>query len=354
MNEPRLSLFALLAVLAIPLSAQTTITFSSTNPAPGQAVTATIHSTWPDSCVPANPTVAIIGSTVAIEARVGNCANSCANVVTDYTVTATFILSSAGVYNVDYYTVDCSDRHVLQTSAQLSTTGVSCDFPHSLRITPTSVRVGENIVLRWCDPTSNTPDNSFTVTGYGIYYSKTPDGPFVQLQAIQGANNTSVQYTSSSTDIGDNYFYAEARGCTSTTTGQCVPATKLTNIVHATVSANTGCAPNATTLCLGNGRFQLTARWGANSTNGDARPVQLTKDSGYFWFFNEDNVEITVKVLDACSFQPPAYWVFASGMTNVQVQMTVTDTLRNVTKTYTNPAGTTFVTKLDTNAFSCP
>ena len=29
--------------------------------------------------------------------------------------------------------------------------------------------------------------------------------------------------------------------------------------------------------------------------------VPLTSDSGYFWFFDADNIELVVKVLDACT-----------------------------------------------------
>ena len=38
--------------------------------------------------------------------------------------------------------------------------------------------------------------------------------------------------------------------------------------------------------------------------NGDSGPgmgVALTGDSGYFWFFNAANIELVVKVLDACA-----------------------------------------------------
>lgn len=34
---------------------------------------------------------------------------------------------------------------------------------------------------------------------------------------------------------------------------------------------------------------------------------------GYFWFFEEDNVEVVLKVLDACSFTD-RFWVFAAGL----------------------------------------
>jgi hypothetical protein len=62
-------------------------------------------------------------------------------------------------------------------------------------------------------------------------------------------------------------------------------------------------------------------------------------------------VETVVKVLDACSFNQ-RFWVYAGGLTNVQVTLTVTDTVKGVVKTYTNPQGTAFQPIQDTNAFA--
>ncbi|MGH9362982.1 MAG: hypothetical protein ACRD2T_13795, partial [Thermoanaerobaculia bacterium] len=83
--------------------------------------------------------------------------------------------------------------------------------------------------------------------------------------------------------------------------------------------------------------------------------VQLTDDAGYFWFFAPENIEMTVKVVNACVPQFNRFWVFLSGLTNVQVVTTVTDTKTGQVKTYTNPQGRPFRTILDTQAFAtCP
>ncbi|HEX5715648.1 MAG TPA: hypothetical protein VF179_05775, partial [Thermoanaerobaculia bacterium] len=82
--------------------------------------------------------------------------------------------------------------------------------------------------------------------------------------------------------------------------------------------------------------------------------VPLTSDTGYFWFFGSTNVEMIIKVLNGCGANN-RYWVFAGGLTNVRVRITVTDTLRGVTKQYTNPQGTAFQPIQDTSAFAtCP
>ncbi len=114
------------------------------------------------------------------------------------------------------------------------------------------------------------------------------------------------------------------------------------------------CAPNATTLCLNGGRFRVNVAWATNTgASGAGHGVSLTPDSGYFWFFNSANIELVVKVLDACSVNDH-FWVFAGGLTNVDVVMTITDTETGAQRSYTNPLGTAFQPLQDTSAFSCP
>ena len=115
------------------------------------------------------------------------------------------------------------------------------------------------------------------------------------------------------------------------------------------------CLPTLTDLCLSNGRFRVrTAYNTTNGANGSGQAVQLTADSGYFWFFNADNVEMIVKVLRGCDINN-RYWVFAGGLTNVSVVMTVTDTNTDQHRTYTNPQITAFQPIQDTSAFAtCP
>lgn len=117
------------------------------------------------------------------------------------------------------------------------------------------------------------------------------------------------------------------------------------------------CRPDATTHCLRNGRFRVTARWrDFQEGTGDGVAILPSGDSGEFWFFAPDNSELLVKVLDACSFPGGAdYWVFAGGLTNVEVTLTVTDTQADETRIYVNPLGAPFAPILDTTAFAtCP
>jgi len=87
----------------------------------------------------------------------------------------------------------------------------------------------------------------------------------------------------------------------------------------------------------------------------DGNAVPLTDDSGYFWFFDPTNIEAVTKVLNGCGLDN-AYWVFAAGLTNVKVHLTVTDTQTGNVYTRDNAQGSAFQPIQDTAAFpaSCP
>jgi hypothetical protein len=124
----------------------------------------------------------------------------------------------------------------------------------------------------------------------------------------------------------------------------------------ALAAAQVGVCDTATTLCLINNRFQVTANWmKPDGTVGTGTRVKLTDESGYFWFFDPNNVEMVVKVLNGCALND-AFWVFAAGLTNVQVNWLVTDTQTGATYIGLNSQGSAFVPIQVTNAFpgSCP
>jgi hypothetical protein len=116
------------------------------------------------------------------------------------------------------------------------------------------------------------------------------------------------------------------------------------------------CANSAGNLCLG-GRFRVYGDWAVptQSRSGYLQAVPITTDSGLFWFFGPDNLELFVKVLNACVDPYNHYWVFASGLTNVQVALHVDDTVSGQSREYDNSQGTPFPPIQDTSAFAtCP
>lgn len=113
-----------------------------------------------------------------------------------------------------------------------------------------------------------------------------------------------------------------------------------------------GCTASNTRLCLNGSRFRVEATWTTrDGDSGPGRVVSLTPDTGYFWFFDNTNVEMVVKVLDGCGVNG-RYWVFAGGLTDTRVRLTVTDTRTGTSKQYNNPQGTPFRPIQDTEAFA--
>ena len=111
------------------------------------------------------------------------------------------------------------------------------------------------------------------------------------------------------------------------------------------------CAPSPTTLCLAGNRFKAEVAWSVpsdgRSGHGMVRP--LTGDTGAFWFFSADNLELVLKVLDGRSFNG-AFWVFYGALSNVQYTITVTDMQTGAVRTYENPSGH-LASHADTSAF---
>ncbi len=125
--------------------------------------------------------------------------------------------------------------------------------------------------------------------------------------------------------------------------------------VDAVLPVTTGCVPSRTAVCLGQGRFRVEASYDAPGFgSGPGGALLESQDSAKFWFFDSSNVEMVLKVLNACGVNGQ-YWVLAGGLTNVGVTMRVTDTKTGKFREYTNPQGTQFAPIADTAALDvCP
>ena len=117
------------------------------------------------------------------------------------------------------------------------------------------------------------------------------------------------------------------------------------------VVAASDCSPSDERLCLNQQRFAVEVTYTTEGTPKSGNAVPLSTESGYFWFFGEDNLEILIKVIDGCPINQ-RFWVFGAGLTDVQLTLTVTDTATGQKKTYSNTAGQGFAPILDTGAFA--
>ena len=106
-----------------------------------------------------------------------------------------------------------------------------------------------------------------------------------------------------------------------------------------TVAAGT-CAADAHHLCLLGDRFRVSVAWHDQHNGGDGvgTAVPFVDRTGFFWFFNQDNVELVVKVLDARTVNGN-FWVFYGALSDVEYTITVTDTESGFVRTYHNEPG---------------
>ena len=116
----------------------------------------------------------------------------------------------------------------------------------------------------------------------------------------------------------------------------------------------TSCTETNTAHCLNSSRFAVQVEWrDFQGTIGDGRTVELRSDvSGLFWFFEPDNWEMLVKVLDGCAINGH-YWVFSAATTNVEFTLHVTDTVSGAAREYGNELGAAAPALTDTEAIPC-
>lgn len=144
---------------------------------------------------------------------------------------------------------------------------------------------------------------------------------------------------------------------TSCSLGMCTSTlTKTVNVQPDTTappppppSLGNGCtgaaAADSSLLCLVGGRFQIHVDWidqhnaFATGVGHSVRSAATADTTGFFWFFNQDNIELLVKMLDG-GVVNGYYWLFYGGLSNVEYEITVVDTVTGLSKSYRNLAGT--------------
>ena len=111
------------------------------------------------------------------------------------------------------------------------------------------------------------------------------------------------------------------------------------------------CVPSAEALCANGGRFEVSVDWQVESQglSGIGIAAPISSDTGYFWFFSANNVELVIKVLDGRAFND-SYWVFYGALSDVAYAITVRDTRTGRVRRYENPQGR-LASVADTSAF---
>ncbi|MEM8931306.1 MAG: FG-GAP repeat protein [Acidobacteriota bacterium] len=114
------------------------------------------------------------------------------------------------------------------------------------------------------------------------------------------------------------------------------------------------CVPGVGTICLRDERFEVQVDWTTtDGSTGHGVPVEGTRsvDSGLFWFFEVNNWELLVKILDGCSTNDH-FWVFSAATTDLGLLVRVTDTVTGITREYAKTPGSPAPALTDTSAFA--
>jgi len=168
------------------------------------------------------------------------------------------------------------------------------------------------------------------------------------LHAFDAAGTYQVELEVAKADLSCSFGY-----CTDTV------VKSITVTSDQPVQGSNGCLGDAAsddkTLCLMDGRFQLRVKWrdqhnGNRTGEGGALRYGESDVTGFFWFFNKNNVELVVKVLDATNINDNI-WIFYGGLSDVYYELEVTDTESGDVRTYENLEGS-ICGRADTGAFT--
>ena len=191
-------------------------------------------------------------------------------------------------------------------------------------------------------------DNAVAETGYDVDYRLAKDEQWTTGPRL-GANRTSTSLTGLTE--GSRYdFRVAARG------PDRVAYSRAGTFVLREPPApgdSTDCTPtNVVAVMQGNYEIRMCFET-PSGTSTDASNYHLESDtSGLLYFFDRDNVEVLVKVLDGCAINGHR-WVFIAPVTDLAFNLTITERSTGRSFEHRNPKSRTARTRADTAAFPC-
>lgn len=188
-----------------------------------------------------------------------------------------------------------------------------------------------------------------TVNGFfWVFHGTLTDVQYtlVLTDTVTGASKTYVKAAGSNCGAGDTTTLTKAKPLAPVLEdGGWEPAGALSfDAGPAALAPKATCTPSSTALCLLSDRFRVQVKRSGVAQQG----VEVTSQTGSFWFASSDNPEVPVKVLDGTGFNGK-YWVFFGSLTNLAYTVEVTDTVTGAFKSYTSPGA--FCGTFDTAAF---
>ncbi len=244
-------------------------------------------------------------------------------------------LESSGTWLIGLVNIILNDTgdYTLSLECEGGTTATPPAAPSNLTATTVS---STEVRLGWQDNSGN--EDEFSVQGR-------PSGGSFETIGSVAANSTGADVFNLTPDT--TYDFRVRASNSEGNSG-------YSNRATATTQADSDCMDSEAQLCLNKERFKVEVEWeDFNGNTGVGQVVPFgSADSGLLWFFDADNWEMLIKVLDGCSISG-SYWVFAAATTNVEYTLRITDTATDSVKSYTNPLGTAAAAITDTGAFSC-
>jgi hypothetical protein len=222
---------------------------------------------------------------------------------------------------------------------------------------------GVPLVARLIDPSGQRLGADLTITGF--------HGQTRPAVAVDDGGNFLIAWTSAASGSGDSllarlYNAAGAPlgapvlashgvghelGAGAASDGRGRWAVSWSNGTQAYAHLFSVCPEDGSTLCLNGARFRAEVSWRdpRSGVTGTGLGFPLSSDTGAFWFFNAENLELMVKVLDGGGVNGH-FWVFYGGLTDVEVDLTVTDVATGARRIYHKP-GLRLASGADVEAF---
>jgi len=182
--------------------------------------------------------------------------------------------------------------------------------------------------------------SALTDLDYTLTVRDTQNG---RVETYPGESGGSV---SSSLTCGEADTSAFPRDCAGEVPSASLPGSRLA-------------AASGAELSLLNSRFRATLRATDPRTGRIAKGAAIPRAEGFGYFslpgFTGDSSfpEVFVKMVDATALPGGYFWVFHTGLTDLEYTLTLTDAVTGVVRTYTGGAtnGTLLCGKADTTAF---
>jgi hypothetical protein len=228
--------------------------------------------------------------------------------------------------------------------------------------------------VTWHIPSGATgPGHPLALQGdSGAFWFFTPDNPELMLKVLDGratngafwvfyATLTDVAFdlTILDTATGQEKHYTKTQGRLESradidafTAGAAgLREVSVSEGIEQTVEFSPAVCPlPGDNLCLA-GQYSVGVRFTdpRDATNHDATAVPLTPSAGSFWFFDPGNLELLLKIVDGTAVNGHT-WFFWGGLSNVDFDITVTDTGSGAQRVYRNREGK-MTSLADTDAF---